>query len=119
MGTVFRTRLALLDGADTRCSESRHTLPLRSAGQPVAAAGSAASCAALSHADPVLLAAREALAPLHQLAAGSAKQLRCPTDVSRARPRDAHRSRPRCRDRSLQSVRFLSRAARRTAALRL
>src|SRR6188768_2804568 len=113
------TRLALLDGADTRRSEPRHTLPLRPAGQPVAATRSTASRSALSYADPFLFAAGGAVASLRQLAAGSPKQLRCPTDLSRAHPRNAHRSRSGRRDRDLQPVRLLSRTARRETAVRL
>ena len=67
----------------------RHPLPLRSAGQAVAAARAPASGAALPHADPVLRDARRADRPLRPLAAGPAEQLRCPPDLPRTRARAA------------------------------
>src|SRR5262245_53188935 len=86
-------------------------------GPAIAAARAAAPGAALPHADPLVLAPRLSIQPLHQLAAGSAEQLPGAAGLPGESARVRAAGGPGRRDGGLQSLRLLPRARRRAPAV--
>ena len=96
-----------------------HLLPLRPPGQPAAADRAAAASAALPDQGAELCAQGRAPQALHQLAAGSLRQLSGPAGLPRPHRRVPGRGRSRRRDGGPQPVRLLRRAHRRDLPLHL
>ena len=96
-----------------------HQLPLRPAGEAVAADHPAAAGAPLPDVDPRLLAAHRARDAFPELAAGSARQLPGAGGVPRRDAIAGGHGRSRRRDRGHQPVRLLRRARGRGVAVQL